>query len=186
MAAKTPKKVSRIWAYLFFISLSLNTLFLAVADFAEDEGNKYIDTIISQPLEAALLLHTDAIHEWVSYEKRQYAEKYDAPFQRTANRLRGVHHYLTQENFDINGFIEFTEQQNKLFHTVQNKRMESFADFWSQVPLEKRKEYLRFHNGEECYFEKYITNARHGAEERVKNDQESYEKTHPIPITKTQ
>lgn len=182
---KKSKKVSCIWAYLFVISLLLNTLFVFGYQSVKQDSDTIFDVIISKPVTTILLLNLDGMHEWNRYKVHVEQSQMADPFMHEADHLLETQQLLAAPIFMREKFLEYAKEQAHHHYEHHLNNITSLANFWEQLPPTKRAEFLR-HQGrdnkpvERESFANFVYQMRDDAIERVNNLQQEYEIAHPV------
>ena len=180
-------RVSRVWAYLFAVSLLLNTLFLFGYQKVKDNADSIVDIMISKPVTLVLLMNLDGMHEWNRYRAIVEKSRMSEPFVHEAEHLLGVQDFLAAPVFQREKFLEYSREQIEHHRHQYENNINSLANFWEQLPYEKRIEFLRHHDKDgrpanRKAFEKYINKMRDDAIERTVKLQLEYEQNHPKTV----
>lgn len=182
---KPSKKVSCVWVYLFGISLALNSLFIAGYHALKNDANNMIDVMISKPITSVLLLNLDGISEWNRYKVHVEKSEMADPFIHEADHLLETQQMLAAPIFMREKFLSYSKEQAQEHYQHHLENIQSLANFWEQLPPQKRGEFLR-HQGidkkpaDREAFTKFVTEMRDDAITRVENLQREYEASHPL------
>ena len=181
---KKSTRVSRVWVYLFIVSLLLNTLFLFGFQKAKNNADSIVDIMISKPITLVLLMNLDGMHEWNRYRAIVEQTRMSEPFVHEAEHLLGAQQMLAAPIFQREKFIQYYHEQLEEHQQIHKGSINSLANFWEQLPYEKRIQFLRHHNKDGSpanrkAFEDYIYKMRDDAIERTIRLQLEYEQTNP-------
>ena len=182
---KKTKKVSCVWAYLFGISLLLNSLFLFGYQSIKNDADSIFDVMISKPITTVLLLNLNAMHEWDRYRVHVEGSEMAEPFVHEAEHLLETQQMLAAPIFQREKFLQYAKDQAQEHYEYHVRNIISLANFWEQLPPQKRNEFLRHQNVEKQpvdrqTFTTFVNQMRDEAIERVVSLQKEYEKSNPV------
>ena len=183
---KKSKKVSCVWAYLFGISLLLNSLFVFGYQSIKDDSSTMIDVMISKPITSVLLLNLDGMGEWNRYKVHVEGSEMADPFVHEAEHLLETQQMLAAPIFMREKFLAYSAEQAQEHYEHHLENLKSLANFWEQLPQDKRTQFLR-HQGRDnqpadrATFKSFVEQMRDDAVTRVTNLQQEYEAKNPAP-----